>query len=683
MNHLIMSLGETAHLVAELFGFLNPENYPLYQNHRDFREIMDARAKNALQSVARITMICTQRSFRICRQQVCEFFERFDPDIMLHFHYIEGMEDLITEADSRAMRSLIYRLVFEAASESPAGHLYLCLSGGRKTMSSDIQQAANLFGCRAMIHVLAQGNVKFDLDVNPETISPDKINLVNPVIYSAGIPSGYMKHEMQKALLWQAETNIQDLECKHGAEDTLYLDLVEAIQEGQSNLAQNFVERLEYREASSQFHALMLLSPEQLLQLKLSRVDDCDLDWLYALPKTDLHCHLGGFADSSGLISIAQANRKHFEHDPASRKTEADTLKLIKAKDDRQLQILASRLLSMDIAVRWLSLSAFLSAFEENVDVLDRLVYHKFRDPSHFIGIGLKEYERIGDYQGSSLLQSESAIRAAAKLLKQDAERNNILYKEVRCSPVNYTNSLKPREVVEILWDELKEHSCLFRLIIIGSRHRSPKVLQEHADLCLELKKTRGDLAEFVCGFDLAGPENVVEPEALRMVIRPLLEECIRITIHAGETSAVEDIWKAVYELNADRIGHGLSLNEDLNLLQKLRDHRTAIELCPSSNHQISGFKMHGAQQSRFTREYPLKVYLENGIKACICTDDPGISRTDISREYLVASKLCEGNLCKWDVLSLIRNSFVSAFLPFPLKQKLIRKAEEQILNLL
>jgi hypothetical protein len=47
-----------------------------------------------------------------------------------------------------------------------------------------------------------------------------------------------------------------------------------------------------------------------------------------------------------------------------------------------------------------------------------------------------------------------------------------------------------------------------------------------------------------------------------------------------------------------------------------------------------------------------------------------------------MASKLCKEGLSKWDVLVLIRNGFVNAFLPFTQKQKLIRKAEERILNL-
>ncbi len=73
----------------------------------------------------------------------------------MEFHYLEDMVDINSESDARAMRNLIYNLVYLTRLNDLKGDLYLCLSGGRKTMSSDIQQAANIFGCKAMLHVLA------------------------------------------------------------------------------------------------------------------------------------------------------------------------------------------------------------------------------------------------------------------------------------------------------------------------------------------------------------------------------------------------------------------------------------------------------------------------------------------------------------------------------------------------
>ena len=116
--------------------------------------------------------------------------------------------------------------------------------------------------------------------------------------------------------------------------------------------------------------------------------------------------------------------------------------------------------------------------------------------------------------------------------------------------------------------------------------------------------------------------------------------------------------------------------------MEKLKENRTAIELCPSSNFQISGYRDYTLPSTSDRDQYPLQQYLQKGIKACICSDDPGISRTDISKEHLKAAKMTEGGLSKWEILTLIRNGFVSSFQTRENKQKLISEAEKDIMKL-
>lgn len=682
MSRLIMSLGENSQLVAEVIGFLNYEAYPLYHYHSNCKQLKWARDHHNLKPVTEIIMACTKRSFTGNRDRICHWVQIHKLNIKLQFHYPQGMDDIISEADARSMRSLIYALVYNNQKGLGDTDLYLCLSGGRKTMSSDMQQAAHLFGCKAMLHILADGFVDFNLEADPNTIAMESIEKIHPVVYQTDTRPSHL------AKLIRFEEPRIPQACREGnafsysRNDTAFLEMIEKHQQEHDNLAINYYQQLRSSEASSSFQALPLLDPDLITALKSSRITNNDLSWIYALPKTDLHCHLGGIADSLGLISIAASNLSHLREHKSMLFKERDIRAAIAKGDLSLLCDLATRLLKVKKNELWKEMSLFLSCFSGREDLLDSLVYKEYLTEGMFCGIGLTHYEQIGDYQGSSLLQTEGALRAAAKLMKADAERNNIIYKELRCSPCNYTQTLTPREVVEILWDELKEHSCKFRLIIIGSRHRSIEVLQQHVRLCMDIQKVGGELGEFICGFDLAGPEGIIDSIKLRDVIQPLLEECIKITIHAGETSSFEDIWKAVYQLNADRIGHGLSLSENAMLIQKLKDHRTAVEMCPSSNFQITGFRDFSDASTAKLKRYPLKHYLEQGLKPCICTDDPGISRTDISKEYLKASKMCDGGLSRWELLILIRNGLVSAFLPLSQKQELIRRAERMILDL-
>lgn len=150
--------------------------------------------------------------------------------------------------------------------------------------------------------------------------------------------------------------------------------------------------------------------------------------------------------------------------------------------------------------------------------------------------------------------------------------------------------------------------------------------------------------------------------------------DCKNVTVHAGETMPAENIWEAVYCLNAERIGHGLTLVErDGDLLPKFRDRRIGVEMCPSSNYQIVGFKDNYYPDQNLS-DYPLRKYMDEKIRVTVNTDDPGMSRTNVTNELLKAARLTRGGLSLWDILSLLYNSFEMAFLPYREKMKLLNE---------
>jgi len=196
-------------------------------------------------------------------------------------------------------------------------------------------------------------------------------------------------------------------------------------------------------------------------------------------------------------------------------------------------------------------------------------------------------------------------------------------------------------------------------------------------------KADPGYFSSWFAGFDIAGAEYAQSPGKLREHMHPVMKECLNLTIHAGEGEPSDNIWEAVYELNADRIGHGLSLVDNPNLLTRIRNRRITIELCPSSNYQIVGFEDVTIPDSRSMKKYPLRRFLDAGIRTTINTDDPGMSLTDLSHEFHKAACMTEGGLSRWEILQLIRNSFKAAFLDSTERKNLILEAEKQILNLL
>jgi adenosine deaminase len=80
---------------------------------------------------------------------------------------------------------------------------------------------------------------------------------------------------------------------------------------------------------------------------------------------------------------------------------------------------------------------------------------------------------------------------------------------------------------------------------------------------------------------------------------------------------------------------------------------------------------------------YPLKAYLDKGLRVTVNADNPGISRTDFTNELHRGARMTPGGLSVWDILLLIRNGFKAAFSRRPLRQKLLRRAESEILALI
>jgi adenosine deaminase len=170
----------------------------------------------------------------------------------------------------------------------------------------------------------------------------------------------------------------------------------------------------------------------------------------------------------------------------------------------------------------------------------------------------------------------------------------------------------------------------------------------------------------------LAGNEFDKSPQILRELFMPFFEQCFNITIHAGETGSVNNIWEAVYNLNANRIGHGLKILDREEIIPQLIYKNISVEMCPSSNRQIVGYGKQGDTL------YPLKEYMNRGLIVTVNTDNQGLSRTSMSNEFYEAAILCNG-LSLWDCIVLISNSIRVAFVDEITKSKLSCNFENAI----
>lgn len=114
-----------------------------------------------------------------------------------------------------------------------------------------------------------------------------------------------------------------------------------------------------------------------------------------------------------------------------------------------------------------------------------------------------------------------------------------------------------------------------------------------------------------------------------------------------------------------------------------LRIRKTVLEMCPSGNFQIVGFPDNYLPETGKLEPYPLKQYLDAGLWVTVNTDNPGISRTDFTRELHRAARMTLGGLSLWEILLLLRNSFRAAFIGADARHVLLRKAESEVIELI
>ena len=156
-NILITTFGYTWQVVPELLGFTNPRLVNLYANHPRWLEIEKARWEALIQPVDEVLCIATQGqgsdSAIAALYDWCDTLDSEDV-LCLRIWQAANIGDLASEADCQRMAECIYRLVLHASERVDGGQLTISLTGGRKTMSSDIQNAAVFFGCHALVHVI-------------------------------------------------------------------------------------------------------------------------------------------------------------------------------------------------------------------------------------------------------------------------------------------------------------------------------------------------------------------------------------------------------------------------------------------------------------------------------------------------------------------------------------------------
>src|SRR4029077_17088677 len=113
----------------------------------------------------------------------------------------------------------------------------------------------------------------------------------------------------------------------------------------------------------------------------------------------------------------------------------------------------------------------------------------------------------------------------------------------------------------------------------------------------------------------------------------------VHIALHAGELAMGLvppeglrfHIRESIKRGHAERIGHGgsgMGGHVRPGLLKEMSQRKVLVEICLTSNAKILGVE---------GPNHPLPVYMKYGVPVALATDDEGVSRSDITHEYLRA----------------------------------------------
>ena len=188
--------------------------------------------------------------------------------------------------------------------------------------------------------------------------------------------------------------------------------------------------------------------------------------------------------------------------------------------------------------------------------------------------------------------------------------------------------------------------------------------------------------AQILLGFELASSDprfvglNLVMPEDWYVPIHDFNEHMamldylhtiypkVHIALHAGELAMglvpPEDltfhIRASVERGHAERIGHGVSVmneTDPIALLHEMAERNVLVEIALTSNDMILGVS---------GDDHPLPIYMKYGVPVALATDDEGVSRSDLTHEYLRAIE--SYRLSYVDLKRMARQSLEHSFLP-------------------
>ena len=272
----------------------------------------------------------------------------------------------------------------------------------------------------------------------------------------------------------------------------------------------------------------------------------------------------------------------------------------------------------------------------------------------------LAEYLEKFDLPGQCL-QDEEGLEEAGYDVLRSMKQENVIYSEIRFAPLlSETDDMNCNKVIEAVLRGLergkKEFGIDFGLIVCAMRHHSEEMNWRM------IRTAREYLGSGVCAADLAGAEALYPMSEFMDIFTETKKMGMPFTLHAGECGNPQNVIDSI-NVGAGRIGHGIAMRGNQEIRKMAKKAGIGIEMCPISNLQTKSVNS--------MAEYPMREFLDAGLKVSVNTDNRTVSNTSLTKELEFIQK--NYGIRDEEILQMMKNAIDTAFADDSIKDKICK----------
>jgi len=270
-------------------------------------------------------------------------------------------------------------------------------------------------------------------------------------------------------------------------------------------------------------------------------------------------------------------------------------------------------------------------------------------------------------YAGANVLLKEQDFYDMTWAYLERVHAQHVRHVEIFFDPQTHTDRGVPFETVitgihRALEDADHQFGISSRLIMCFLRHLSGEAALETLEQALPFK-------QWIIGVGLDSSEVGHPPSKFTAAFDRARDEGFLTVAHAGEEGPPAYIWEALDLLHAKRIDHGVRCVEDDELVDRLRQERIPLTVCPLSNVKLCVYDR--------MEDHSLKRLLDAGLCATVNSDDPAYFGGYMNENFLAAQRGLD--LTRDEVVTLARNAFEATFLEPARRDALLKELDDYV----